>query len=229
MKTKNLVYLFLVFFMFHACKKKSVADFNSNFSIFKEQISSFTSGIVTAQSDIRVVLAVNKKDWKVNQVLDDDLFEISPSVSGKVVALSENTVAFIPEKKLKSDTEYQVTFKLSKVLEVKQELEDFKFTVKTIKQDFLVTTSDIQSHSKEYQYLNCVVKFADNIDFEDAKKLIEAEQNGDDLKIKFDKSQTSKTEFKFVIATIIIYFDNTFGIKTLNAVDYKLEFGFGSL
>ncbi len=202
MKTKNLVYLFLVFFMFQACKKKSVADFNSNFSIFKEQISSFTSGIVTAQSDIRVVLAVNKKDWKVNQVLDDDLFEISPSVSGKVVALSENTVAFIPEKKLKSDTEYQVTFKLSKVLEVKQELEDFKFTVKTIKQDFLVTTSDIQSHSKEYQYLNCVVKFADNIDFEDAKKLIEAEQNGDDLKIKFDKSQTSKTEFKFVIDSI---------------------------
>ena len=202
MKTKNLVYLFLVFFMFQACKKKSVTDFNSDFSIFKEQISSFTSGIVTAQSDIRVVLAVNKKDWKVNQVLEDDLFEISPSVSGKVVALSENTVAFIPEKKLKQDTEYQVTFKLSKVLNVKTELEDFKFTVKTIKQDFLVATNDIQSYSKDYQYLNCVVKFADNIDFEDAKKIIEAEQDGNNLKIKFDKSQTSKTEFKFVIDSI---------------------------
>ncbi len=202
MKTKILVYLFLAIFIFQACTKKSQANFNSNFSLFKEQISSFTSGIVTSQSDIRVVLASNKKDWKVNQVLDDDLFEISPSVSGKVVALSENTVAFIPEKKLKSGTEYQVTFKLSKVVEVAKEFEDFKFTVKTIDQDFLVTTQDIQSYSKQYQYLNCIVKFADNIDFEDAKKLIEAEQNGDNLKIKFDKTQTSKTEFKFVIDSI---------------------------
>ena len=232
MKTKSLVYVFLVFFMFQACKKKSVADFNSNFSIFKEQISSFTSGIITAQSDIRVMLAVNKKDWKVNQVLDDDLFDISPSVAGKVVALSENTVAFIPEKKLKSDTEYKVTFKLSKVLNVKTELEDFKFTVKTIKQDFLVTTNDIQSYSKEYQYLNCVIKFADNIDFEDAKKLVEAEQEGNDLKIKFDKSQTSKTEFKFVIDSIqrmdsesiveIKYDGDDCDIDRKDKIDYKI-------
>jgi alpha-2-macroglobulin len=232
MKTKNLLYVFFAIFMFQACSKKSAADFNSDFSIFKEQISSFTSGIVTAQSDIRVVLAVNKKDWKVNQVLEDNLFEISPSVSGKVVALSENTVAFIPEKKLEQNTEYQVTFKLSKVMKVKKELEDFKFTIKTIKQDFLVTTNDIQSYSKDYQYLNCVVKFADNIDFEDAKKIIEAEQDGNDLKIKFDKSQTSKTEFKFVIDSIqrfdsesivqIKYDGGDCDIDRKDKIDYKI-------
>jgi alpha-2-macroglobulin len=212
MKTKNLVYVFFALFLFQACSKKSAADFNSDFSLFKEHISSFTSGIVTAQSDIRVVLVNNQKNWKVNQILPNDIFDISPSVSGKVVALSENTVAFIPENKLNQGTEYQVTFHLSKIVSVKKELEDFKFTVKTIKQDFIVNTNDIQSYSKEYQYLNCIVKFADNIDFEDAKKLIEAEQNGDDLKIKFQKAPKSGTEFKFIIDSIQ-RFDNESIVK----------------
>jgi hypothetical protein len=47
----------------------------------------------------------------------------------------------------------------------------------------LLHTPDLQSYSQEYQYLNAVLKTADNIDLETAKKLIEAEHNGDDLKI----------------------------------------------
>src|SRR6187549_2487331 len=116
MKTKGFVCALLVFFVFQSCRKKSAADFNSDFSLFKEYITSFTGGIVSAQSDIRVVLAFDKKEWKVNEVLDNDLFDISPSVDGKVVALSSNTIAFIPEKKLKAGTEYQVTLHLDKLI-----------------------------------------------------------------------------------------------------------------
>jgi uncharacterized protein YfaS (alpha-2-macroglobulin family) len=204
-KTKGLIYVFCVFFFFQACSKKSAADFNSDFSLFKEYIVSFTGGIVSAQSDIRVVLAFDN-NWKVNQVLDDDLLDISPNVHGKVVALSNNTIAFIPEKKLESGTEYQVTLHLDKlnpkVAEKHKELSEFNFTVKTIKQDFIVNTLDVQSYSKEYQYLNCVLKTADNIDFETAKKLIEAEHNGNDLKIIFEKSASVGKEFKFRIDSI---------------------------
>jgi hypothetical protein len=86
-KTKGLIYVFCVFFLFQACGRKSAADFNSDFSLFKEFIVSFTGGIVSSESDIRVVLALIK-EWKVNEVLDNDLFTISPSVDGKVIALS---------------------------------------------------------------------------------------------------------------------------------------------
>jgi hypothetical protein len=205
-KTKGLIYVFFVCILFQACGRKSAADFNSDFSLFKEYIVSFTGGIVSAQSDIRVVLAFDKNNWKVNQVLDDDLFDISPSVNGKVVALSNNTIAFIPEKKLESGTEYQVTLHLDKlnpkVAEKDKEHSNFNFTVKTIKQDFVVNTLDVQSYSKEYQYLNCVLKTADNIDFETAKKLVEAEHNGNDLKIIFEKSNAVGKEFKFRIDSI---------------------------
>lgn len=205
--------MFCVFFIFQSCGRKSAADFNSDFSLFKEYIVSFTGGIVSSESDIRVVLNFDKKEWKANQVLDSDLFDISPSVDGKVVALSTNTIAFIPEKKLKPGTEYQVTLKLDKLIKIpkekEKELSEFNFTVKTIKQDFTINTADIQSYSKEYQYLNCVLKTADNIDIETAIKLVSAQQKGKNLKIKFEKKSGSGKEFHFIIDSIQRYSEAT--------------------
>ena len=153
-------------------------------------------------------MAFEKKEWKINEVLDNDLFDISPSVDGKVVALSSNTIAFIPEKKLKAGTEYQVTLNLDKLITLPKKGDDdkdlskFNFTVKTVKQDFIVNTLDVQSYSKEYQYLNCVLKTADIIDLETAKKLVLASHNGKNLTIKFDKAASSGKEFKFIIDSI---------------------------
>jgi len=229
--------VFCVFFIFQSCGRKSAADFNSDFSLFKEYIVSFTGGIVSSESDIRVVLAFDKKEWKANQVLDSDLFDISPSVDGKVVALSSNTIAFIPEKKLKPGTEYQVTLNLDKLITLPKEkekvLSEFNFTVKTIKQDFTINTADIQSYSKEYQYLNCVLKTADNIDIETAKKLVEAKQKGNNLKIKFEKKSGSAKEFNFIIDSIqryseatnleILYNGNDFDIDQKAQIDYAIS------
>lgn len=236
MKVKGLSLVFFVFFIFQSCGRKSAADFNSDFSLFKDYITSFTGGIVSSESDIRVVLAFDKNDWKPNQELDDDLFDISPSVHGKVVALSTNTIAFIPEKKLKPGTEYQVTLNLDKLTAIPKEkeaaLSKFNFTVKTIKQDFTINTADIQSYSKQYQYLNCVLKTADNIDLETAIKLVSASQKGNNLKIKFEKKSGTAKEFNFIIDSIqrydeptnleIAYDGNDFDIDQKGQLDYAI-------
>ncbi|WP_026703534.1 alpha-2-macroglobulin family protein [Flavobacterium soli] len=232
MKTKGLVGVFFMFLLFQACSKKSAAEFNSDFSLFKEFITNFTGGLVATKSDIRVVLAFDKKEWKANQVLDNDLFDISPSVDGKVIALSNNTLAFVPEKKLDQNTEYQVTFHLSKLIDTPKGLDDFKFTVKTIKQDFIITTNDVQSYSKDYQYLNATLKTADDMDLETATKIISAEQKDKKLKIKFDKAMSSPTEFKFVVdsiqrfvedSTLEILYDGTeFDIEQKGKINYTV-------
>ena len=236
MKARKLVYVFFVFFILQACGRKSAADFNSDFSLFREYITSFTGGIVPSQSDIRVVLAFDKKEWKINEELDDDLFDISPSVNGKVVALSSNTIAFIPEKKLKPGTEYQVTLNLDKLItlpkEKEKELSKFNFTVKTVKQDFTINTLDIQSRSKESQYLNCVLKTADDIDLETAQKLVSASQKGENLQIKFDSGAKSGKEFKFIIDNIkrysepseleIVYDGSDFDIDQKGKIDFPI-------
>jgi len=235
-KVKGLSLVFFVFFIFQSCGRKSAADFNSDFSLFKDYIVSFTGGIVSSESDIRVVLAFDKKDWKVNQELDDDLFDISPNVRGKVVALSSNTLAFIPEKKLNPGTEYQVTLNLDKLITLPKEkeaaLSKFNFTVKTIKQDFTINTIDIQSYSKQYQYLNCVLKTADNIDIDTAIKLVSASQKGNNLKIKFEKKSGTAKEFNFIIDSIqrydeatnleIAYDGSDFDIDQKGQLDYAI-------
>lgn len=184
-----------------SCGKKS-ENFNSDFNLYKDYILNFSSGLVSANSDIRVVLAFEKKEWTANQELDSDLFSISPTVSGKVVALSTNTVAFVPNEKLNQNTAYQVTFHLDEIKDVPKKIEEFNFTIKTIKQDFILNTLDLQSYSKDYQYLNATISFSDHMDLESAKKVIKANQGDKDLKIKFDKEVSNPKEYKFVIDSI---------------------------
>ncbi|HEX8270528.1 MAG TPA: MG2 domain-containing protein [Flavobacterium sp.] len=231
MKTKGLLAIALLFLVLQGCKK-SAADFNSDPLLFKEYISGFTGGIVPARSDIRVVLAFDKKDWKINQVLDNDLFDISPSVDGKVVALSSNTIAFIPEKKLDNGTEYQVKFRLEKIVKTPGNLKEFNFTVRTIKQDFTINTLDIQSYSKGLQYLNIELKSADELDATTASKIVSATQDGKKLAVKIDKGSSTATEFKLVIdslqrfkadSKVIIKYDGSdFGIEQEGELIYDV-------
>jgi len=210
MKTIKLIGLFLAIFVLHSCSKKSAADFDSDFSLYKDYISSFSSGFVPVNSDFRVQLAFNKSDWKPNQELDEDLFDISPSVSGKVVALSSNTIAFIPKEKLEQNTLYQITLHLSQInSKTPKELADFNFSVKTIKQDFIVNTLDLQSYDKDTYYLNGTIKTADNLSFEDAQKLLKVTQNDEDVKVTFDKATSTSTEFKFTIEKIKRFDDDS--------------------
>lgn len=202
MKAGKLLGLLCALVLLHACSHKSDKDFNSDPSLFKPFITAYTAGIVPVSSDIRIQLAFSKKEWKPNQQLDQSLFDISPSVEGKVVALSSNTVAFIPEKKLDQNTYYKIRFKIGELIKTPGDLNEFRFTVKTIKQDFVVTTQDLQSYGKEFQYLNATMKTADRLSFEEAQKLVYANQQGRALKIKFDKNKSTDTEFKFVIDSI---------------------------
>ena len=203
MKTSKIFGLFIALLVVQSCSKKVASDFESDYSLYKNFITSFSSGFVSVHSDFRVQLAFKKSDWKPNQELDDNLFDISPSVSGKVMALSNNTIAFIPKNKLDQNTLYQITLHLSQITnKVPKGLENFNFSVKTMKQDFVVNTQDLQSYSKDWYYLNGTIKTADNLSFDEAKKIIQATQNDKDLKIKFDKATSTQTEFKFMIDSI---------------------------
>lgn len=184
-----------------SCSKRQ-NNFNSDVSLFKDYILNFSSGLISVAGDIRVVLAFENPSWQVNQTLDSDLFSIYPNVKGKVVALSSNTLSFVPEDKLKSDQEYQVTLHLDELKSVDKKLKKFQFTVKTHKQDFMVVIGDLQSYSRDYQYLNMYLQTSDVMDLEVAKQLITAGQDKKSLKIKFDNTYKTGTFFKFVIDSI---------------------------
>ncbi len=201
MKAKILL-LFAATFLYYSCGKKTAAEFNSDPALFAEHISYFTGNRISATDNITVVLTFENQSWKPNMELDRNLFEISPEVKGKVIALSRNSIAFVPDRKLSNGAEYQVTFKLLKLKDVAAKTGKFNFTVKTIEQDFVVKTLDIQSYSPNFQYLNATIKTADVLDFELAKRLVRASSQGKDLKIKFFKTAASAKEFRFVVDSI---------------------------
>jgi len=203
MKTLKLALcLTVATLMLHSCTK-SGKDFDSIFAQFKEFITSFSSGVVSTKSDIQVGLAISKKEWVPGQALDKEYFSISPSAEGKVVYKEGNIIAFVPTEPLDPDTEYRVTLHLSKFIKTPKGLEDFKFRVKTIRQDFMVTVADLQSYSRDWQYLNGVLKTSDNMDIATARKIVTATQGGKKLSVRFNGvAGNSATEFGFVIDSI---------------------------
>lgn len=203
MKTLRLMLcLTVITVLFHACSEKSGKDFDSDYTLYRDYITSFSSGIVSTKADIQVGLAFAKKEWQDGQELDKDYFSVSPSAEGKVVFLAGNIIAFRPTKKLDQDTEYRVTLHLSKFIEVPNILADFNFRVKTIKQDFLVTVQDLQSYNRDWQFLNGTLKTSDQMDLATAKKLVTAEQDGRKLPIRFDGKTGTATDFHFIIDSI---------------------------
>ena len=78
-----------------------------------------------------------------------------------------------------------MVFKLSKLIKTEKGLEEFKFSIKTLKQDFIVNVMDLQSYSRELNYLNGTIQTSDLLDFATGSKLVEATQDGKKLKIKF--------------------------------------------
>lgn len=202
MKSLKLLLCFAVSLLVISCSDKSGEDFDSDPSLYTEYITSYTSGLISTKADIQVGLTFANDDWHADKELDDDYFSISPSVDGKVLLVGSNTIAFRPDERLEENTEYRITLHLSKITDVPKELKDFNFRVKTLEQDFMVTTLDLQSYSKDFQYLNGVLKTSDFMDALTAKKLVRAEQEGRQLPIRFDMKKGEATEFFFVIDSI---------------------------
>jgi alpha-2-macroglobulin len=202
MRMKNLfASIFIVIsVLFISCSDKSKID--SDPDLFKDYILSYSHGIISTQADIRVVLTFENNDWQPNQELNSDLFTIYPKVSGKVFAVNSNTVTFIPNEQLQQDTEYQVSFHLNELKEVSKELKTFVFKFRTIKQNFAVSFIDLQSYSKDYQYLNMNFQSADRLSSAAVSKLISAKQGDKKLKVKLKEKDLILNNFEFYIDSI---------------------------
>lgn len=124
-----------VFLTYHLYHKKSVVD-----PAFSKYIESYTTGIISKENTIRIRLASQVQTTHAqNDQLPDGVFDFSPAVKGKAYWVDERTIEFRPETRLTSDQSYSASFKLSKVVSVPSQFDDFKFTFETIKPDFTVS------------------------------------------------------------------------------------------
>ncbi|WP_166386786.1 alpha-2-macroglobulin family protein [Polaribacter sp. 11A2H] len=201
MKKKNLLLTISIFLLILSCKKEEVKT--DNIFKFKEYISYTTSGVVSVANNIEVNLAKEVEGWEANKEISTEIISVKPHVSGTVKTVNKHAFIFIPDEILDADTEYSVSVNLEEIYkDTPQDFETYTFQFKTIAPNFNIQTNNLQSYSKEFQYLEGLVKSADIISLENAKKLLNASQNGTSKNIVWNESYKNGKVFEFKVDSI---------------------------
>ena len=208
MKAKFLIPVLVIFLAIFSCKKEVVKT--DNIYKFKDYVSYTTSGVTSVVNNIEINLAKEVIGWEANQEISADILSIKPFISGKIKTVNKHAFVFIPDENLDPETEYAVTIKLNALYKnIPNEYKNYTFQFKTITPNFSIQTETLQSYSKEYQYILGVVKSADIISLENAKKLIKASQKGTQKNIVWNESYKEEKLFEFKIDSIKRFVDDT--------------------
>ena len=167
---------------------------------FKEYISAYTSGYVTSDSKIRIVLQQNSPEAvELNKVVDNELFKFSPNIKGEMVWVDQNIVEFRPDKKLKNGETYEVKFKLGELSKVKPELKTFRFQVHVIPQAIDVQLTDILPGNDGYT-ISGTATTSDQCEKEQMEKTLVAALEEEEKKIVW--SHENPTTHHFTISGV---------------------------
>ena len=197
---KKLIFLALISLSIFSCKDQ-VTHNNDNLYKYRAYIYQTTSGRISVQDPIQITLAKDISNYEANTVLKDGVVSISPQIKGKFIVLDKRHIEIIPENNLKPNTEYTIKIALNKLLSrVPRDFKKFQFQFKTIEQNFVINTHNLQSYSKEWQYLQGSLQAADVMDISVCKTIVHATQNGKYLAVKW-QAITDK-EFEFTIDSI---------------------------
>ncbi|MFN8284505.1 MAG: MG2 domain-containing protein [Chitinophagales bacterium] len=181
---------------------------------FAQYVSGYTSGMLSRTSTIKIELASelpidsNYNDANKIPLPDSNLLKnvitFSPSIKGKTRFISNRVIEFIPDEPLKEQTLYTATFKLSKLVDVESDCKKMRFQFSTYSQTMSVDLSasqNIDDYNIEWQTITANVKLSDEEDTLKLYKTIKAVQNGNKLKIKWNKIDA--TNYTVLIDSIV--------------------------
>ena len=199
-----LLTLFTILLFTSNCGGDSEEDYVIN-PEFTKHVSAFTSGVISSQSAIEIELTKPYEGKFVpNEAIKEELFEISPAISGKTVWLDSRTIQFIPDDKFESGETYWVEFDLAKVASVPKDLSIFKFPISIIEQAITFEVDGLRAYDSEtiklQQFLGNVIA-ADAIDKETLKKCIDVQVNGTKKEIKWEQQADPKM-YKLIVENV---------------------------
>ena len=148
---------------------------------FSKYISSFTSGEVSVESPVKIQLAESPPGFVSGDVLPPAILRLDPATVGSTVLEPGGVVRFIPERNLSPGVTYVVSFSLGKLLEVPSTFDKFRFSFRTMPQDFTISGDGLVSGaalgSAGYLYSG-IVSTADAADPGSVEKVVEVTHQG---------------------------------------------------
>jgi uncharacterized protein YfaS (alpha-2-macroglobulin family) len=173
---------------------------------FEKYIEAYTSGQISSEGEIKIILAVDAKDSvDPNEPIAEELFDFSPNIPGKAYWVSANTIVFKPDVPLNNGTKYSADFYLSKIIEVTEsDLKTFEFGFKIMPQNFEVETEGIAYYDKrnlKRLKVKGTLYTADVANHQQIEKMLLAGQNNKSLKITWDHQLDRKTH-RFIVEDV---------------------------
>ena len=187
---KNLFLLAGIIVLFNGCQSSKDVEITFD-NRFLDYVNGYTSGVISKKDNISIELA---SEVTIPETLPDNLFDISPSVEGSLVK-SGQTIVFSPSVPLKSGTQYVIQLALGLLIDVSEDMQIFKFSVKTIEQDFSFQTEELRTTdlaNPAILEINGLLSTADFEENEVVEKIIKAEGQ----EIKWDHSGGNEHRFK---------------------------------
>ena len=98
-----LVLLAIAAFFYFKSKRTSSYEAMEINPAFGEYIASYTSGVISANGKLRIILTNPVGDSaEIGKEISAKLFDFSPSISGKTYWLDNRTIEFRPNEKMRS-------------------------------------------------------------------------------------------------------------------------------
>ncbi len=183
-------------------KNKSASSENKENAAFSAYINAYTSGIISSESTIRILLTNEMEaPVEIGKPIEKTLFDFSPSIKGIAVWIDSRTIEFRPEKPLPNNTHYDAEFNLSSILKVPNEFETFKFDFQTMQQSFEVYVDGITTTDKKSlrtQRLDGSLATADVADPLLVEKLLTVSQDDKNLTITWIH-ESNRTTHRFSV------------------------------
>ncbi len=200
---KNALFLLLVVAVITGCKDKNT-EIPSIDPAFINYISGFTSGVISAGSNLAISLVSDLPEAIREQALGLELLECKPSVKGSYRWIDSRTLEFTPAEMLKPGTVYQCKFQLHKLMEVPDPLKTLEFQFQTIQQALFVELKGLNSlddKDLQWQQLRGNLKTADYADMELVEHVLTGSQDGKSLQIRWTHNSEG-TSHEFTVDSI---------------------------
>ncbi|MCL6267792.1 alpha-2-macroglobulin family protein [Flagellimonas myxillae] len=193
-----------------SCKKKADPDSLDNLFKFKDYISYHTHGHQSVSSPIRIALSQQLDQYELTQELPLEYLKISPKVDGKLAIENGTELVFQPNERLKPDTEYTLTLHLHKLFEnIDKDYETFTFGFKTLTPNFKINLDNLQSYSKDWQYLTGTLEASDVLPASKIRSVLSASQGTGKMSIQWENTTEDASYYNFKIDSVARQVDDS--------------------
>ena len=200
----RVIFSLIFLLAFSQCKKPDRSALIVN-PAFTEKIAAFTSGVISSESVIQVILAEDYPGGDISGAPSGDgLFRFKPAIRGQAVWVDKRTIEFRPSQKLPSGENYSGKFFLSKILQVPKEIAVLEFSFSVVEQEFTVEIEGYQSHNENdlvWNRISGTVNTADVIDTELLGKYFSAKQDNRNLTINWEAG-SDRRSFAFTVDSV---------------------------